>query len=147
MGNQVFMQGNQAMAESAIRAGCKLFFGYPITPSSEVPEYYARAMRCLLYTSSGSGLDIYHRLRLPDLMECGSSLGDIDPLAVIVGAANAADAKLRSQFSRVVVVDGICPALILKCRKDRPILLRSGRRASTCLLYTSARERGAARPS
>lgn len=42
---KVFMQGNQAMAESAIRAGCKLFFGYPITPSSEVPEYYARAMR------------------------------------------------------------------------------------------------------
>lgn len=41
---KVFMQGNQAMAESAIRAGCKLFFGYPITPSSEVPEYYAEAM-------------------------------------------------------------------------------------------------------
>lgn len=41
---KVFMQGNQAMAESAIRAGCKLFFGYPITPSSEVPEYYAAAM-------------------------------------------------------------------------------------------------------
>ena len=41
---KVFMQGNQAMAESAIRAGCKLFFGYPITPSSEVPEYYAKAM-------------------------------------------------------------------------------------------------------
>ena len=35
--SKVFMQGNQAMAESAIRAGCKLFFGYPITPSSEVP--------------------------------------------------------------------------------------------------------------
>ena len=34
MGNQVFMQGNQAMAESAIRAGCKLFFGYPITPQT-----------------------------------------------------------------------------------------------------------------
>lgn len=33
------------MTESAIRAGCKLFFGYPITPSSEVPEYYAKAMR------------------------------------------------------------------------------------------------------
>ena len=45
MGEKVFMQGNQAMAESAIRAGCKLFFGYPITPSSEVPEYYARVMR------------------------------------------------------------------------------------------------------
>ncbi len=44
MGEKVFMQGNQAMAESAIRAGCKLFFGYPITPSSEVPEYYATVM-------------------------------------------------------------------------------------------------------
>lgn len=44
MSEAVFMQGNQAMAESAIRAGCKLFFGYPITPSSEVPEYYAKAM-------------------------------------------------------------------------------------------------------
>lgn len=43
--SKVFMQGNQAMAESAIRAGCKLFFGYPITPSSEVPEYYAKVMR------------------------------------------------------------------------------------------------------
>ena len=41
---KVFMQGNMAMAESAIRAGCKLFFGYPITPSSEVAEYYANAM-------------------------------------------------------------------------------------------------------
>lgn len=45
MGEKVFMQGNQAMAESAIRAGCKLFFGYPITPSSEVPEYYSKVMR------------------------------------------------------------------------------------------------------
>ena len=44
MGEKVFMQGNQALAESAIRAGCKLFFGYPITPTSEIPEYYARAM-------------------------------------------------------------------------------------------------------
>ncbi|MDD5922682.1 MAG: 3-methyl-2-oxobutanoate dehydrogenase subunit VorB [Eubacteriales bacterium] len=45
MGEKVFMQGNEAMAEAAIRAGCKLFFGYPITPSSEVPEYYSKAMR------------------------------------------------------------------------------------------------------
>lgn len=44
MGEKVFMQGNMALAESAIRAGCKLFCGYPITPSSEVAEYFARAM-------------------------------------------------------------------------------------------------------
>lgn len=44
MGERVFIQGNHALAESAIRAGCKLFFGYPITPTSEVSEYYAKAM-------------------------------------------------------------------------------------------------------
>ena len=37
MGEKVFMQGNMALAESAIRAGCRFFFGYPITPSSEMP--------------------------------------------------------------------------------------------------------------
>ncbi len=41
MAEKAFMQGNKAFAESAIRAGCRYFFGYPITPSSEVPEYYA----------------------------------------------------------------------------------------------------------
>lgn len=41
MSEKVFMQGNQALAESAIRAGCKFFAGYPITPSSEIPEYFA----------------------------------------------------------------------------------------------------------
>ncbi len=42
MGEKVFMQANEALAEAAIRVGCKHFFGYPITPSSEIPEYYAQ---------------------------------------------------------------------------------------------------------
>lgn len=42
MSERVFMQGNEAFAETAIRSGCKFFFGYPITPSSEMPEYYAK---------------------------------------------------------------------------------------------------------
>lgn len=41
MGKEVLIQGNSAIAESAIRAGCKYYFGYPITPSSEIAEYYA----------------------------------------------------------------------------------------------------------
>ena len=35
------MKGNEALAEAAIRAGCKGYFGYPITPQSEVLEYLA----------------------------------------------------------------------------------------------------------
>ena len=42
MGGKVFMQSNEACAEAANRSGCKYFFGYPITPSSEIPEYYAK---------------------------------------------------------------------------------------------------------
>ena len=34
-------KGNEAIAEAAIRAGCKYFFGYPITPQTEVPEYFS----------------------------------------------------------------------------------------------------------
>jgi 2-oxoglutarate ferredoxin oxidoreductase subunit alpha len=35
------MNGNHALSEAAIRAGCRFYFGYPITPQNEVPEYMA----------------------------------------------------------------------------------------------------------
>ncbi len=38
------MKGNEALAEAAIQAGCDGYFGYPITPQSEVLEYLAREM-------------------------------------------------------------------------------------------------------
>jgi 2-oxoglutarate ferredoxin oxidoreductase subunit alpha len=44
MAERVMMKGNEAIAEGAIRAGCRYFFGYPITPQNEVPEYMSRRM-------------------------------------------------------------------------------------------------------
>ncbi|MGI5949790.1 3-methyl-2-oxobutanoate dehydrogenase subunit VorB [Peptoniphilus sp.] len=41
---KVLMKGNEAVGAAAIEAGCKHFFGYPITPQSEVPEYLAREL-------------------------------------------------------------------------------------------------------
>ena len=38
------MKGCEAIGEAAIKAGCKLFFGYPITPQNEVPEYMAHRL-------------------------------------------------------------------------------------------------------
>ncbi len=38
------MKGNEAIAEAAIQAGCKFFFGYPITPQNEIPEYMSRRL-------------------------------------------------------------------------------------------------------
>ncbi len=37
-------KGNEAIAEAAIRAGCKAYFGYPITPQNEIPEYMSWRM-------------------------------------------------------------------------------------------------------
>jgi hypothetical protein len=44
MGEKVLMKGNEAIAEAAILAGCRYFFGYPITPQNEIPEYMSRRM-------------------------------------------------------------------------------------------------------
>lgn len=44
MAERVFMKGCEAIAEAAVRAGCRFFAGYPITPQNEIPEYMARRM-------------------------------------------------------------------------------------------------------
>ncbi|MCG8698637.1 MAG: 3-methyl-2-oxobutanoate dehydrogenase subunit beta, partial [Bacteroidales bacterium] len=41
MGDIRLMKGNEAIAEAAIRAGADAYFGYPITPQSEIMEYLA----------------------------------------------------------------------------------------------------------
>ena len=68
------MKGTEAIAEAAIRAGCRLFFGYPITPQNEIPEYLSHrlpqvggtyvqaesevAASNMLYGASGAGVRV-----------------------------------------------------------------------------------------
>ncbi|MDR1693104.1 MAG: 3-methyl-2-oxobutanoate dehydrogenase subunit VorB [Oscillospiraceae bacterium] len=44
MSEKVLIKGNEAVAEAAIASGCRHFFGYPITPQSELAAYLARRM-------------------------------------------------------------------------------------------------------
>lgn len=44
MSEKKLMRGNDALSEAAIRAGCRYYFGYPITPQNEVPAYMSRRM-------------------------------------------------------------------------------------------------------
>lgn len=44
MSERVLMKGNEAIAEAAIRAGCRHFYGYPITPQTEVAAYMSKQM-------------------------------------------------------------------------------------------------------
>ncbi len=53
---KVLMKGNEAIAAAAIKGGCRYFFGYPITPQNEIPEYMARELQkvggCFLQAES-----------------------------------------------------------------------------------------------
>lgn len=44
MGEKLLMKGNEVIAEAAVRAGCRFYFGYPITPQTEVAHYLAKRM-------------------------------------------------------------------------------------------------------
>jgi len=44
MSERVFMKGGEAVAEALIRAGCRFYAGYPITPQNEIPEYLSRRL-------------------------------------------------------------------------------------------------------
>jgi len=44
MSEKVLMKGNEALAASAVRAGCRFFFGYPITPQTELAAYMSKKM-------------------------------------------------------------------------------------------------------
>ena len=44
MTDKVLMKGNEAFSEAAILGGCRYYFGYPITPQNEIPEYMSREL-------------------------------------------------------------------------------------------------------
>ena len=44
MSEKVLMKGNEAIAEAAVMAGCRHYFGYPITPQTEIAAYMAKKM-------------------------------------------------------------------------------------------------------
>jgi len=44
MSEKVLMKGNEAIGEAAVLAGCRYYFGYPITPQSELPAYLAKRL-------------------------------------------------------------------------------------------------------
>ena len=44
MKTRILMKGNEAIAEAAVRAGCRFYAGYPITPQNEIPEYLSWRM-------------------------------------------------------------------------------------------------------
>jgi len=42
--SRIFVKGNEAIARGAVAAGCRCYFGYPITPQNDIPEYMSRVL-------------------------------------------------------------------------------------------------------
>lgn len=77
---KMLMKGNEAIAEAAISAGCRYFFGYPITPQSQVPEYMSK--------------------RLPQVGGCYlQSESEVAAINMVYGAAGAGGRVLTSSSS------------------------------------------------
>jgi 2-oxoglutarate ferredoxin oxidoreductase subunit alpha len=102
------MKGCEAIGEAAIKAGCRLFFGYPITPQNEIPEYMSHrlpqvggcylqaesevAASNMLYGASGSGERVFTSSSSPgiSLMQEGISyMAGSELPAVIVNMMRA----------------------------------------------------------
>ncbi len=99
---RILMKGCEALGEAAIRAGCLHFFGYPITPQTEVPEYLSRrlpeidgvfvqaesevAAINMLYGASGAGIRVFTSSSSPgiSLMSEGLSYIAASELPVVV---------------------------------------------------------------
>ena len=103
-------KGNEAVAEAAIRAGCRYFFGYPITPQNEIPEYLS--------------------LHLPEVGGClVQAESEIAAINMVYGAAGAGSRVMTSSSSRGISLkqEGITyiacaelPAVIVNMMRGGP---------------------------
>ena len=106
---KVLMKGNEAIAESAIRHGCLHYFGYPITPQTEIAEYMAKRMPQV------GGL-------------CLQAESEISAINMVLGAASTGERVMTSSSS---------PGISLKCEgisyivgSDLPCLIVNVQRGS-----------------
>nr|MBQ4319518.1 3-methyl-2-oxobutanoate dehydrogenase subunit VorB [Clostridia bacterium] len=84
---KVLMKGNEAIAEAAIRSGCRHYFGYPITPQTEIAEYMAKRMPKV------GGL-------------CLQAESEIAAINMVLGAASAGVRTMTSSSSPGVSLKG-----------------------------------------
>ena len=107
------MKGSEAIAEAAIRAGARYFFGYPITPQTEIPEYMSA--------------------RMPEVDGCFlQAESEVAAINMVYGAAGTGARVITSSSSPGVSLkqEGISycagamvPAVIINVMRGGPVLL------------------------
>ncbi|MDD4171401.1 MAG: 3-methyl-2-oxobutanoate dehydrogenase subunit VorB [Syntrophomonas sp.] len=107
---KVLMKGNEALAEGALTAGCIAFFGYPITPSSEIAEYMARKFPLL----GGTFVQAESELAAINMVYGGASTG-----ARVMTASSGPGISLKSEGISFIS-EAELPCLIVNISRGGP---------------------------
>jgi 2-oxoglutarate ferredoxin oxidoreductase subunit alpha len=107
---KVLMKGNEALAEGALIAGCRGFFGYPITPSSEIAEYMARKLPKI----GGAFIQAESELAAINMIYGGSSTG-----TRVMTASSGPGISLK-QEGISFISDAELPCLIVNVSRGGP---------------------------
>ena len=119
MAEKVLMKGNEALAESALRAGCRFFFGYPITPQTELAAYMSKRMEKvggtflqaeseiaainMVYGAAAAGARVMTSSSSPGISLKGegiSYMAGADLPGVIINVQRGASSRLRPTTGR-----------------------------------------------
>lgn len=114
MTNKILLKGNYAIAQAAVKAGCECYFGYPITPQTEIGEYLSKAM--------------------PDLKRgyvCAES--EIGAISMVLGAVSTGVKAMTSSSSCAVAL--MQETLSYAAADELPVVLVSVMRAGPGLGY------------
>ena len=110
MNEKQLMKGNEAFAEAAIRGGCRLYFGYPITPQNEIPEYMSRE----LHKVGGSFVQAESELAAVNMAYGGALTGK----HVFLSSSSPGIALMQEGFSFMASAE--IPVVILNVSRGGP---------------------------
>lgn len=110
MAEKVLMKGNEAIAEAAIIAGCRHYFGYPITPQTEIAAYMAKRMPKI----GGTFLQAESEIAAINMVYGVSSTGKR-----VMTSSSSPGISLKSEgISYLAGCD--LPALVVNCQRGGP---------------------------
>ena len=110
MAEKVLMKGNEAIAEAAIQAGCRHYFGYPITPQTEIAAYMAKRMPKI----GGTFLQAESEIAAINMVYGVSAAGKR-----VMTSSSSPGISLKSEgLSYLAGAD--LPALVVNCQRGGP---------------------------
>ncbi|MBP3902435.1 MAG: 3-methyl-2-oxobutanoate dehydrogenase subunit VorB [Blautia sp.] len=110
MAEKVLMKGNEAIAEAAIIAGCRHYFGYPITPQTEIAAYMAKRMPKI----GGTFLQAESEIAAINMVYGVSAAGKR-----VMTSSSSPGISLKSEgISYLAGAD--LPALVVNCQRGGP---------------------------